>query len=381
LRAAATVLVILLHAGVPYCVTPMQGLAWPVRHPQPSTVVDVLFWAIACCVMPVFFSLSGYGAAQSLAARGPHEFLKGRWQRIGMPLLIFAAVLLPCELYLWLTGWALDGQISWRKLQSLKVDNPDLWGLSHLWYLEYLLVYCALLALWDRVRGRKETQGWQSLGFRGLLRLVALTAAATLVLWWSPEVLVGFQHSFLPVPAKFAFNGAFFAAGVLTFRRTDVQSVLRPTGRGLIPLAGGVAAFAAVFPWLPRQAADGLAGWDRVVLAVGLAGFASMTTAGLWQICTQQQSPSSRGVRFASAASYWTYLVHHPLVALCHIALRPTDWPAVVQFILAAIATTAACWASYAWLVRGSAVDRLLNGQTMTPQPVEDVAVPARRAA
>jgi glucan biosynthesis protein C len=402
LRAWAAVLVVLLHAAVPFAVTPMPGLAWPVRHPSPSVVVEAIFWGIACAIMPVFFWISGYGAAQSLAARGPREFWRGRWQRIGVPLLIFATVLLPCEFYIWLTGWALDGQIPWVKLRSLKLGpyHADLWGLSHLWYLEYLLLLCAALIAWDwfveRIhvseahgshpvgldRSRSRRPRTPAIGKAGLLalwqtplRLIVTTLAAAAVLWWSPETLVGFQHSFFPVPAKLALVTVFFAGGVLTHRCGRIA-----ISRGHGALVSAPLVLLTIFPLLRMEATGDTIGIDGVQLALGLGAYATLMTSGLWDFCAGQRREPGRMMRFVSSASYWTYLLHHPLVAACQIALRPTGWPALVQFALGATATLILCWTSYAWLVKPTAIGKLLNGRARPPRP-EAESESIRRAA
>jgi len=375
LRALATVLVVVLHAGVPYTTVAMPGLVWPVRHTATSPLVDVIYWSIAGCIMPVFFWLSGYGAAQSLADRGPGDFWRTRCQRIGVPLIVFAVILLPVELYVWLTGLALDGQIPWRKLQSLKLGSyhEGLWGLSHLWYLEYLLLYCGLLLLRDSLAGwavpttaASNVVGTVHSGtiWRSRFRVAALAGTVAAVLWWAPEVVVGFQHSFVPVPAKFAFSGIFFAAGVLTFRCGG-----NAAGRGVVPLVCAIVVFAVVFPWLKLQAVEDLHGMNRFIIAAGLGAFAALVTCGLWDVCVRQQRDCGRVVQFLSAGSYWTYLVHHPLVAIFQIALRPTGWPAIVQFTITTGLACAVCWISYAWLVEGTAIGALLNGRRSAPLP------------
>jgi peptidoglycan/LPS O-acetylase OafA/YrhL len=399
LRALATVLVVLLHAAVPFAITPMPGLAWPVRHPEGSAVVEAIFWGIGCGIMPVFFWLSGYGAAQSLASRGMQQFWHWRWKRIAVPLLVFAAVLLPCELYIWMIGWALDGQIPWVKLRSLKLGpyHENLWGLSHLWYLEYLWLNCALLVARDWLAEwsakRREAYGVHPLGemdsarppdvieqrlfalWRRPGRVAFVAAAVALVLWWSPETLVGFQHSFFPVPAKFALSAVFFASGVLTFRcgRIDVT-------RGWGSLLAVPMLLALVFPLLRMEALGEVHGLDRVWLAVGLGGYATLMASGLWDCCARQQGPAGPVVVFISSASFWTYLVHHPLVAICQIALRPTGWPALIQFTLTAAATLAVCWVSYQWLVKPTVIGVLLNGGSSARDTPAD-SEPLPRAA
>jgi hypothetical protein len=72
--------------------------------------------------------------------------------------------------------------------------------------------------------------------------------------------------------------------------------------------------------------------------------------------------------------------VHHPVVAICQIALRPTGWPALIQFALTAGATLAVCWVSYQWLVRPTVIGVLLNGGS-SAKPTQTESAPLTRAA
>ncbi len=403
LRAWATVAVVVLHAGVPYTVMPMPTLAWPVRHPEPSAAVDGVFWTIEGLIMPLFLLLSGYGAMSSLAKK-PGEFLQTRWHRLGWPLLGAALVLLPLELYIWLTGWALDGQISWRKLSSLKLGSyhDHLWGLSHLWYLEYLLIYSGLLWVGQRWLSSRMKAVVQQCCTQPLL----LFALGTAILFWAPEVVVGFQHGFLPFPAKFAYSGLFFAAGVAIRNKSvgwdktvgwDESSsptlfALRnggtrrasshPTLSPPFTLILCVGVLFRLLPLIHQQADAPLTGTDRLTLACGLAAFAVLSTRSLWDWAWSSTAPLSPVIARLAQASFWIYLVHHPLVAICHIALRPTGWPALMQCVLVTLVTLGASLLSYEWLVRDTRLGQFLDGVTRAPTRIpSDTPADIRRAA
>jgi peptidoglycan/LPS O-acetylase OafA/YrhL len=419
LRVVATLLVVMLHAGVPYTLAPMPGLTWPVRHTATSAAVDAVFWSIEGAIMPLFFLISGYGAAQSLSSK-PSQFPHSRWRRLGWPLVAAAAVLLPIELYLWLIGWAADGQIPLQKLRSLKLGpfHENLWGLSHLWYLEYLLIYS--VGLWALRQFVERFEAWQSppgsngkseisdfksqisdfrfqiSNFRSEVyvlrlplsnlrslsdfgfRISDLFAAAAVTLWIAPEVVVGFQHSFFPVPAKFVFSGLFFAAGVAQFHR---PRRLPWSPRVVLALCGLM--FWSVLPLLHRQAAQPQIGTDRGVLAVALAAYAVLVTQSAWQWAQSRTRSVSPLVNYLAGASFWTYLVHHPLVALWHIGLAPTGWPALLQFCVCTLGTLALTLAGYEALVRKTWLGAFLNGRPAIPAavPAESSDRPSRRAA
>ncbi|MFO0919384.1 MAG: acyltransferase family protein [Planctomycetaceae bacterium] len=370
LRGWATVLVVMLHAGVPYTVAPMPGLPWPVRHTAVSPTVDGLFWGIEGFIMPLFLFLSGYGAAQSWQAK-PREFLASRWRRLGWPMLAAMAVILPLELYIWLTGWALDGQIEWVKLRSLNLQayHQDLWGLSHLWYLEYLLLYCALF--WTGARWLAQRDRWRERLNVSSTSLLLLTVP---VLWLWPEVIVGFQHGFFPACNKFVFSGLFFFAGITEFHR-PTKPLFRPLTAGII----GVALLAGLLPLIHRQAAVPLEGSERLVLACGLAAFAILAVTTAWHVAWKSTRPTPRVVATLAQASFWIYLVHHPLVAIGQIALRPTGWPALWQFTLCTLGTLAISLASYEWLVRPTRMGAFFEGRSRQPS-VGDAITPRRAA-
>jgi peptidoglycan/LPS O-acetylase OafA/YrhL len=76
-----------------------------------------------------------------------------------------------------------------------------------------------------------------------------------------------------------------------------------------------------------------------------------------------------RVLRWLADASYWTYLVHLPVLfgiqyRLMDIAL---SWPSKLS--LATTLTLGICLLSYQWLVRGSVMGRLLDGRLFAARP------------
>ncbi|MEH6588992.1 MAG: hypothetical protein V7746_01985 [Halioglobus sp.] len=64
--------------------------------------------------------------------------------------------------------------------------------------------------------------------------------------------------------------------------------------------------------------------------------------------------------RYFSDSSYWVFLVHQPLLLLFAIPLFWWDVPAGVKFSLVALATLVTSLVSYAYLVRGTRLGKLL---------------------
>lgn len=373
LRAIATLLVVVLHAAIPYAATPLPGLVWPVRHPKPEPLVDWVMWPLACVLMPLFLVLSGYGSMLVLRQKGLAEFLVNRRKRLLYPLLASAAVILPLEFYVWVGAWVWNGEVPAVKLRSLKLDGPHagIWGLSHLWYLQYVLLYCAGLAGLDWLTGRSLPPGETSnhgpsrrtlsVSERLFGHPVAIVVPVMLCLVWSPETVVGFQHAFLPVAGKFVFSGLFFGWGVL-LARGDAGWSRDPR----TPWVAGLVA-ASLWPLALREirlhASLGTAGHERWLVAGVLAGFVVAAVASAWSLARQSQQPLGPSLLAIVRCSFWMYLVHHPLVAILQVGAHAVQSSAGALCLAVSLLGVAGSWASFQYLVAGGWVERLLDGR------------------
>lgn len=413
LRALAIVLVLVLHAAVPYLLVPMPGLAWPVRDAARSPLVDGLFWWIEGFVMPLFFLMAGFFAAGIRQARGTAGFLRNRRRRILLPLVLGGLIILPMDLYVWVLGWVVEGKVKPSRLTSFRFDgNVDehLWGLAHLWFLQYLFLYCllyaALCGVWALFTGRGKRlpvgdaspadsatgsagaspslcspSRWSaSRWFNGLLdRLIlspwkplVLAVPGAVVLWHAPQVVVGFQHGFFPFASKFLYTLVFFGAGIWMHRfRGDLK---RCTRYGAAYLALSIVIFAGMLPLIRRHLDAELSGASRLLLVGSISLFAWLTVLGLVGLFVRRFERGRPGLRSVAEASFWTYLVHHPIVGLAQIDLARTALPAWVKCGLVVLAALAFSLLTYRAIVRNTWLGTLLNGK---PSPI---AVPAAEA-
>lgn len=332
-RAAAVIGVVALHAGVPYLVHPMRGLCWPIRD-HASYTVDWAFWSIEVVIMPLFLVLAGFLAWKTLIRRGPRGLIANRARRLLLPLAAGCLVILPLDLHIWVLGWVAEGWVEPIKLRSFKFDSEidrDLWGTSHLWFLQYLFLYVTLLALAGRwlhpsqpagslLAQTKKPRLWKRLAHSERLIAGSLLALASTVLALRPEVVWGFQHSFLPVPSKWLYSGLFFVGGaVLAQRDPYLHRLGRAADRIVGPALLLTIAAVAVGRWHLAGGATPLASLALGVLTVSAA--AAVTTSVLgWSALAARPAPVA--VQYLAAASFWVYLVHHPLLGLIHIDLQ-----------------------------------------------------------
>ncbi len=364
-RAFAAVAVVALHSCAPYLTHPMPGLSWPVRD-SASPSVDFAFWSIELVVMPLFLVIAGFLAWQSLERAEPIAVVKNRAKRLLIPLLFGIIVVLPLDLYSWVLGWVTEGWVPPVKLRSLKFDGVidcNLWGLSHLWFLHYLFGYIVILAIGKRFIEKLRHSNPVSL-------IAAWSFVAAIVVFYRPSVVWGFQHAFAPVPSKFVYHGMFFAVGVAVAivdpRMVRLKS-LAP--KWVIPCVMLALATVCLGQWhlgVAQATADRIP--DQINLAEATLAMAtpvaavalSLAIIGL-AVARIRRLPVA--VSYLAAASFWVYLVHHPLIGLVHIDLK---WMSLglspgLKSIVACSIGLLLSMASYEVLVRRTAFGRLMG--------------------
>jgi glucan biosynthesis protein C len=374
-RAFALLLGVVLHATLSF----FTGYRiWLVDDVQSSTALTLLFFVIHMLRMLTFFLLAGFVARISFQKLGAARFFRDRAKRIGIPLLagwppLFAAIV---------AGVIVGAVIA--NGGALPADRPPPQGygvydfpLAHLWFLYFLALFYAALALLRPLflALDRHTQGWIGraadciVGF--LLRQwapVLLAAPLCLALYLHPYWVMWFG---IPTPDK-----------------------------GFVPQASPLVAYggAFLFGWLAQRQAGVLALWERrwlphLLLAVGMTivciamagiepvlipvpqglrkfAYAACYSIGAWSwafallgMALRFLSGYSAMRRYLADASYWIYLVHLPLLILLQAFVSQLAWPWFVKFPLILAVAFALMLASYAWLVRGTWIGVVLNGK------------------
>lgn len=362
LRGAVMLLGIALHSALPFFST-----IWPVPDPSASTdnYFDEFVQAIHGFRMQLFFVLSGFFTAMLLHRRGLRALLAHRSKRVLVPLLVGAVTIVPL-IELLAAGAALpEGGFS---AAGTGAPTNTEWltprqNLHHLWFLWFLCIYVAGVALLQAATARRRPR---SRAFRtGVLALLVLLPLAPqyLMVGTGPERTFGpaLPNHLSPDRAALTYYAAFFAFGFLIWSARSRSGVpfIDTLGRGwplvlagsllvVFPLARAATWDDPTGPQLPAAVLQTVFAWGMVVGLIGLAR----------RVLTKER----RSVQYLADASYWIYLMHLPLVIGFHRLIHTWDAPASVKFTVLCVSVTAVLLVTYQTLVRYTILGRYLHG-------------------
>ena len=359
LRALAMFAGVLFHAALAY--SPLTHAFFPTADRGQSIFVDLCIWFLHLFRMPLFFLVAGFFAAMLVAKRGMGGLFRNRLKRIALPFVIFWPLVHAAMTYSTLQAAATVQNPSpllalIRQFSQSGGLPEQLPGTSHLWFLYYLLFFYVLV--WSAKNFELEKLGnlVRGLGPAWLLGLLPLLLVPALA---SVTVPSPAPESFFPQFWAFGFYGPFFAFGYLLFGHEALIERLRPIAPWL--LVASLLLYGAFWYLLDRQsptAGDPSASLLMALLEAYISAW--MTVACL----IAGKSLLNRGnavFRYLSDASYWTYIVHLPILFAIQYRLLDIELPWGIKFAASVLATFGLCLLSYHALVRRTFVGDLLG--------------------
>jgi len=352
LRTLVIVLVILVHLSITYG---GAGGWYYYERPttEPSFIILTFFNAVCqSFFMGLLFLLSAYLTVGSYDRKGPWLFLRDRFLRLGIPLLVFEFVIHPLQLYPLVRAGAIHiegsfGNLLARHYRSFHIGSGPLWFVETL--LIFALVYTAIRVLVPR-KPKPDANLLPPPRTGAILAFALVLGILTFVVrLWFP-----FGRSFGPLNLQLCFFVQYIAmliVGVVAYRHDWLMRIPKTAGARWL----GVAAFLIVvaFPamFILGGAAKGnestffggchwqafaYATWEQFTCVAMIIGLAVLFRERL-----NRQGPLARE---ASASSYATYIIHAPVIILGTLAVRHVTIYPLLKFVVVSLVLVPLCF-------------------------------------
>jgi len=357
LRILLITLIAMLHLSITYG----GAGSWYYRNVPEGTMSLPLTWynaTVQAFSMGLFFLISGYFTPGSYNRKGPRRFLKDRLLRLGIPILCYDFVIGPLMAYPLMKVGALkhgstlqfDG--SYTKFLSVYYSRFHV-GTGPLWFVEALLIFAGLYALWRLLRKTSASVDRAESKVPGNLAIVLFTLALSIVTFivriWLP---VGW--SFEPLNFQFPFFPQYicmFIVGIIAYERNWLTQI--PDSMGKIWLVVAVTFIVILFPVLFVSGGAASGNVDSFMggfhwQCFGYAAWEQFTGVAmiisLLYIFRKSFNRQSETAKTMSASAYTAYIIHAPVTVLVAIAMRNISLYPLLKFALAAVIAVPLCF-------------------------------------
>lgn len=357
---------IFLHSALAYAY-PSQNV-WLATDSTSSPLIDISIWWIHLFRMSLFFLISGYFACQTISRRGIRDFIRNRLVRLVLPFILFYPFLFAAMIAFFL--FALSYLSEPRGLMSFIAATTEqesekrktIPETMHLWFVYYLIAFSFLTVLLVRFRS---------------FRLARLFRPRYPLAWFPLLLIPGALGAGIPMPAPesfilewwpFAFYGLFYWAGWQIANQEELLDQLQPYLFHWIVLS--VVLFIPYYLFLPVLDISSILdrtshlSWRRHILESVLTAYLSVfLTLSSLLLGRRYLTHKNFALRWISDASYWSYLIHLPIVVFVQTLLIPWNVSVWWKLAITILVTLVICLSSYRWLVRYTPLGTLLHGK------------------
>jgi glucan biosynthesis protein C len=363
IRVVLTVLVVLHHLAVTYGTLPAWYYNEPLMRgpgaaqlPWTGHALDWFVFFNQGFFMGFFFLISGYFVPGSYDRKGGRAFLRDRFRRLGIPLLVAFFVLIPIArlaTYDWLVK-----------------TKPMPYGLFYvftldpgpLWFIAVLLIFGLAYALFRRItRNRPVFEGpAQTLKVRSIV-LFTLGLIAVTVVWRLVSPIEYVPVLGLPTPTYLPQYIGMFVIGIVAARRRWIETLPAATAKWGLGVAAGITVVLFPLGMLITKDWTGAMGivheivygtWDST-LVVSIA-------LGMVVLFRDRFNREGKFARFLAGNAYTVYVIHAVVLVGVGVALAGIYADPLLKFALAALIAVPACFIVSALIRKLPGTSRIL---------------------
>ena len=339
IRSFVILLVVSMHSAV--CYSGLGGWYYIEGAMEKLSTVELVVFALyqsylQAWFMGMLFFISGYFAAGSFQKRGASGFIKERLFRLGLPLLLYMAVITPFINFVLLGNGISGGSpgigfVFYLFLDWLGATGP-------LWFNEALIIFCLFFVLFRR-REKPVLPGSPNKSFPGKLRIVLLILCTGIAAFLIRLVFpIGTDIMNLQF-CYFASYIVLFALGTKAGEHGWLPQISK-TGKiwFILALALGIPLWFIIMIF--GGALDGnilISGglyWQSAAFALWESFVAISFSLGLLWLFFQYVNFENSFTRFAAANSFGVYMLHPPVLIAVSLLLRHWDASAPLKFLV-----------------------------------------------
>ncbi|MDF2615181.1 MAG: acyltransferase [Clostridia bacterium] len=332
LKVFLTFLVTIHHVGQAYGPT---GGFWQYKSSlnESTAWLGSFFSVNAAFFMGLFFMISGYLLPASYDRKGFRHFIKDKLYRLGIPTLLAAFVIVPCEMYFYYSFYTGNMPMSLMNYYIHiylgiggkptgfveSVGWPE-FNFGHAWFIEQLLIYSILYAIARKLFAQIKLQAKQmriSILFLFIIGGVVSVSSLIIRTFYPIDKWVGILGFIQAEPAHLPQYVTFFIVGIVAFKKDLFMQCDKKLGYCVF--AAGVFMGAVIYlrdllPGFVIQNVYGNWAWYESFMAIFISW-------GLIVFFREKLNNTSAFAKVLADNSFTAYILHYPIVLAVQYSL------------------------------------------------------------
>ena len=343
LRIVLIILIVMLHIAITYGA---EGDWYYKEHTGDvlSAVLLTLFTAVVqSFVLGFFFMISGYFTPGSYSRKGARTYLRDRFIRLGIPLVVYFFIINPLIVY-----------TLYVRSMGYSVPLQNFFETGPLWFLETLLIFCFCYTLWKKLSSEKRSELKQPPHSREILVFVLVLSLANFLvrIWWPiGESFSNLQFGFFPGYVSL------FVIGIIAYKNKWFDNFTDSVGMRwlklsvpaifLFPVIGVMGgAIEDITPFL------GGVHWQSLVYSMWEAFVGTGLIAGIFVVFRRKFNSQTSFTKNLSDNAYTVFIIHAPVIVFFSYAIRGLHIFPLVKFIFVSVLGVSLCFLISHFVVR-----------------------------
>jgi len=363
LRYLMVLLVVILHAASSYS---NHAPWWSVKEANESSFFfDVVMVLLDVFPMPILFFIAGYFAIPSYCKNGQRLFLRRKFKRLGLPLLLMIPIVSPFSGYVYhYTRHGYSSFLSfgeyWLDYMNSALDfrikiliSVDQFNHSHLWFMSLLLFFFIIFSVLARNTVRHEPASpcdkpieisstkstlavLTGVGFFTILS--TFIADSIFANPSNPNPWVSIANILQFQPGKVVSYTLYFGMGIYAFQKKWFMAGELPGRLSLWMVLSILLAFCYLVAL--KQLMDG-ASLEIYLVFIFVRSFLSVVSLMMFtKWAYLHWNRTSRLDALLASNSYYMYITHFLIVIILQLALSFwSDGPVLLKFVIIAVAS------------------------------------------
>ena len=363
LRITLVILVVLSHVAITY--GPVGFWYYYERTDLNSTYILAFFISVMqAFLVGLFFMISAFFITPALRKKGPGDFLKDRFKRLGIPLVFYIFIITPTILYL-NNLFIIGERVNYFLFYYEQFLKKGIFDAGPLWFLQVLLFFSLFYVILKIIRERLRIfKGNIQLAVQGFpsnrsifLAIICLAMITFFVRIYFP-ISVATRSLNIGLSPQYIF---LFGLGIFAYKNNWFELITPKKARFWFGIAMGTI---AVWPLLVLlTGTTGFTGFNIEMIAGGLNwqsffySFWEATLSVSLSICIifLFRFRFNHQTRFASKlsrSSYTVFIIHALIIVLISYLFRSLALHPMLKFLLVSLIGIPLCFLVSLYLTR-----------------------------